>query len=297
MAVHLHESERIIPMDTNVYAYPQRELTEEEKKLPLSRFYTDYPLYKPSPIYQQALDAGSMDPKDAIEAQDWLSLADIAFTGYRDVMYGYCMMPDGSGFYIEYSTSPVTWQGKWRRWYGKWVNQYSRSMVPGQGNLRSKIWNPLDHWDHKFVNGKDDADGVWSLETLDLGRSGDPRNGIPAVSHKVDLREYGLTEEKEKALAAMDVRLEGFWEEFETPGHHLVLRFSRPCPLGGRESVNCEWIGYYPRDGKIVRDEETPCDEQFLKDILTHNTIERAHLYQVLPDLYEAYHDKDILED
>ena len=79
MAVHLHEQERIKPMDTNVYAYPLRELTEEEKQLPLSRFYTDYPLYKPSPIYQQALDAGPMDPKDAIEAQDWLSLADIAF--------------------------------------------------------------------------------------------------------------------------------------------------------------------------------------------------------------------------
>ena len=41
----------------------------------------------------------------------------------------------------------------------------------------------------------------------------------------------------------------------------------------------------------ILRDEETPVDETYLKNVLTHNTIERAHLYQVLPDLYEAYKD------
>lgn len=283
--------------DDSCYRYPLRELTEEEKRLPLARFYTDYPLYRPSPVYQQALDAGPMDPKDAIPAQDWLSLADIAFSGYRKVMYGYCMMPDGSGFYIEYSVSPADWQGKWRCWYGAWVNRRSRSTPPGRGNLRYKIWNPLDHWDHRFVNGRDDADGVWSLETLDLGRSGDPSGGIPAVSHRVDLREYGLTAEIQERLSQKDARLEGFFEEFDVPGHHLVLRLSRPCPLGGRESVNCEWIGYVPVDGRIVRDAATPCSEHFLRDILTHNTIERAHLYQVLPDLYAAYCDKDILDD
>ena len=128
-----------------VYCYPQRPLTEEEKKLPCARFYTDYPMLKMNPILQQAIDAGPMDSADAIEAKNWLSLADIAFQGYRPVMFGYCMMPDGSGFYIEYSTSPATWQGKWRRWFGTWYNRYSRSMVPGQGNLRYKIWNPIDH--------------------------------------------------------------------------------------------------------------------------------------------------------
>ena len=29
-------------------------------------------------------------------------------------------------------------------------------------------------------------------------------------------------------------------------------------------------------------------DETYLKNVITHNTIERAHLAQVLPDLYEA---------
>lgn len=265
------------------------ELSPEEKALPSSRFYTDYPLYPPNPLQQQILDAGPMDVKDAIPIEHWLDW--LTVSGYRNVMYGYTMMPDGSGFYIEYSVNPPTWQSAWRRWYGKWYNQHSKSMPADKGNLRYKIWNPLDHWDHRFVNGKDDKDGVWSLETLDLGAGGDPSKGIAAISHNIDLLEYGLSPEKKKELEDADCRVEACWEEFDGPGHHLVLRFSRPCPQGGRESINCEWMGYWAKDGKIIRDEETPVDETYLRNVIIHNTIERAHLLQVLPDLYEAYHE------
>lgn len=77
--------------------------------------------------------------------------------------------------------------------------------------------------------------------------------------------------------------MEACWEEFDEPGHRLVLRFGRSCPLGGRESINCKWMGYWAKDGEIVRDDET-----YLKNVITHNTIERAHLVQILLDLYEA---------
>jgi len=140
----------------------------------------------------------------------------------------------------------------------------------------------------------DDKDGVWSLETLDLGAGGDPSKGMPAVSHNIALLEYGLSPEKKAELEAADCRVEACWEEFDEPGHHLVLRFSRPCPLGGRESMNCEWMGYWAKDGKIVRDPETKVDETYLRNVLIHNTIERAHLAQVLPDLYEEFHDKPL---
>ena len=279
-------------MDHSVYTYKVPELTSEEKKLPCARFYEDYPLYKPSPLQQQILDAGPMDPKYAIKAENWLDLLQVK--GYRDVIYGYCMMDDGSGFYIEYSVTPPTWRPEWRRWFSKWVNTKSPGMVPGQGSLRYKIWNPVDHWDHRFVNGVDDKDGIWSMETLDLGASGDPSSGIGAVSHNIDLREYGRTEEKQKELEAHGCRASACYEEFEGPGHHLVLRFSRPCPQGGTENINCEWIGWYPKDGKIVRDPDTPCSEEYLKNVLIHNSVERVHLVQVLPDLYEAYHDKPL---
>ena len=273
-------------MDHSVYTYKVPELTSEEKKLPCARFYEEYPLYKPSPLQQQILDAGPMKVEDAIPIEHWLDW--LSPVGYPNVVYGYTMMPDGSGFYIEYSTTAPTWQGKWRRWYGKWYNQHPAELPEGQGNLRYKIWNPIDHWDHKFVNGENDKDGVWSVETLDLGETGDPSKGIPAISHKINLLEYGLSKEKLEELEAADCRVEAVWEEFDGPGHHLVLRFSRPCPTGGRESLNCEWMGYWAKDGKIIRDEDTPVDETYLKNVLMHNTIERAHLAQVLPDLYEA---------
>lgn len=265
------------------------ELSPEELALPSSRFYTDYPLKPPGPLQTMLLENGPIPAEKAIPIEHWLDW--LSPTGYPDVVYGYTMMPDGSGFYIEYSVTPPTWNGKWRRWYGNWYNHYSKNMPEGRGNLRYKIWNPCDHWDHKFVNGENDRDGVWSIETLDLGASGDPSKGMPAVSHKINLREYGLSEEKEKELLAADCRVEAVYEEFDEPGHHLVLRFSRPCPLGGRESMNCEWMGYWPKNGKIVRDPETKVDERYLRNVLAHNTIERQHLLEVLPDLYEAYHE------
>ena len=67
----------------------------------------------------------------------------------------------------------------------------------------------------------------------------DPKKGIAAVSHNIDLRDYGLTPEMEEALKVADCSISACWEEFDGPGHHLVLRFSRPCPTGGRENINC----------------------------------------------------------
>ncbi|MDR1768838.1 MAG: hypothetical protein LBR32_10545 [Propionibacteriaceae bacterium] len=276
-------------MSGQMECYEVPRLSDEEAASPLAKYYTDYPLYWPSPLQRMVLDAGPMDPADAIPAQDWLSLLQV--TGYRKIVYGYCMMPDGSGFYIEYSTTPPDWDPAWRRWYGPWMNFKAGDGARPHGNLRYKLWMPADHWDHEYVNGRDAADGIRSVETLDLGASGDPSSGLASIVHDLDLAEYGLTPERAAELSAHGCRASACWEEFDGPGHHLVLRFSRPWPLGGVENINCEGIGYWARDGQIVRDESTPVDETYLKNVLTHNTVERAHLAQVLPALYEEYHD------
>ncbi len=195
---------------------------------------------------------------------------------------------------FDTKVTPVTWNPKWRRWYGQFYNHYSKSMNASTGNLRYKIWNPLEHWDHHFVNGEDDRDGVWSRETLLMKEGTDPRTGIAAVSHKIDLTEYGLGRDFLQEMEENNCRADASWEEFDGPGHHLVLRFSRPCPLGGRENFNCEWLGWYAKDGQLIRDTRTPVSEELLRNILIHNTVERAHLLQVLPDLYEAYKDQPL---
>lgn len=269
--------------------YELPELTSEEKKMALSKYFGKYPFCCPPPIQQMLLDNGPMDSIDAVPAEHWLDI--LRPRGYRKVEFGYCMMPDGSGYYAEYYTTPPEMTSKMRRWFGQWVNYKPKGSVEGQGNLRYKLWNPMDHIDHRFVNGVDDSDGVWSLETLDLGQGASP---IAAVSHKIDLHEYGLTREMEMELEAADCKVSAAWEEFEGPGHHLVLRLNRPCPFGGREHLNHEWIGYYAKDGMIIRDADTPVSEAYLKNVLTHNTVEHLHMPKFLPELYAEYHDKPI---
>lgn len=270
--------------------YKMPELTPEEKMLPLARYFDKYPLLGPPPLQRYLLESGPMDPADAVPATRWLDSLSTNF--HRKVVYGYCMMSDGSGYYSEYYVTPPEVKSDMRRWFGRWINHRSKGMVEGQGNLRYKLWNPVDHWDHKYVNGTDDKDGVWSMETLDLGRGGKCGQGIAAVSHNINLREYGLTAEREAELQAAGCKISAAWEEFEGPGHHLVLRMSKPSPYGGMESINQEWIGYYAKDGKIVRDPETPVDETYLKNVLEHNTVEHIHLNRLLPELYADYFDK-----
>jgi len=67
----------------------RRGLSPEEEKLPLAKYY-DLPLYGPGPLQQQLIDAGSIDPKLAIKAEDFLDL--LQPTGYQKAEYGYCMM-------------------------------------------------------------------------------------------------------------------------------------------------------------------------------------------------------------
>ena len=50
----------------NSLTYKLPELTPLEKALPVSKYYTDYPLHKPNPLYSQLLDAGAMNPGDAL---------------------------------------------------------------------------------------------------------------------------------------------------------------------------------------------------------------------------------------
>lgn len=269
------------------------ELSPEEKKLPLAKYYYNYPLYHLSPLQQQIIDGGPMNPEDAIPAQNWLDL--IKSDEFPKTVFGYCMMPDGSGYYAEYYVTPTEVTTEMRRWFGRWSNIRSRNMPKDQGNLRYKLWCPVDHWDHKFVNGIDDKEGVYALGTLDLGKSmTDTFKGIGERNHVINLREYGLTEEREAELTRDKCKWSAVYEDFEGPGHHLVLRYSRPLSDGRYENVNIEWLGYYAKDGKIIRDESTPCDEEYVKNILIHNAVEHAHMHQILPDLFAEYHDKPL---
>lgn len=270
----------------NTYCYELPKLTPEEDALPVAKYYRDYPLHKPNPLYGQLLAQGAMNPKDALPVGDWLDL--LQTEGYAKVEYGYCMMPDGTGYIANYSVLPGEVTPQMRMWYVRWMNIHSKNLPEGCGNIRYKLWNQMDHIDHGLVDG-DFKKGIYTLETLDMGQGEKP---IQSVRHNFDVRDYGVSEERYQKLMDAGVAITSCWESFECPGSHLVLSVTRPCPLGGVETLSREWIGYRAENGKIVRDKDTPgfmlC-ERYLQNVQIHNTVEQQHLATFLPELYAEY--------
>ncbi len=274
------------------------ELSAEERKLPLAKYY-DMPLSPVGPLYQQILDNGPIDPKKAIKVDDMLDL--LRPTGYDQQEYGYCVMEDGTGYLAVYTTyqncaPPML------AWWFRWLNVHPKSMPEGMGNIKYKIWCPPDHWDHIFLNQNGYTDrrgGIGTVESLDLGQG---EEKFYTIRHFVDLRELGLTEERERALNEAGCWVDCAYESFHTfpdqkplPGAHLQLTLSRMSPLGYTEKRTREWIGYKVQDGKVVFDETTPpemCSEEELRKVLIHCTIEAQHLSEFLPQLYAEYKDK-----
>lgn len=268
--------------------YDIPELTTGEKQLPVAKYYTDYPLHTPNPLYRQLLAQGPMDPAEALLPEQWQHL--LRPRGYDRVEYGYCILPDGTGYIANYSVLPGNITPEMRMWYVRWLNIRSQNLPEGCGNIRYKLWNQVDHQDHGLVDG-DMHKGIYTLETLDMGRSG-KEAAIRSVRHNFDVRDYGFPPEQYKALQNAGASITACWESFDCPGSHLVLSVTRPCPLGGTETCSREWIGWRARGGRFERDPETPefmlC-EQYLRDVQIHNTVEQQHLATFLPDLYAEY--------
>jgi hypothetical protein len=268
----------------------KRPLYPEEEKMPLAKYYYNYPMHSPGPLEMQIIDnMNPMSPEDAIKPENFLDL--LKPTGYDKMEMGYCMFPDGSGYIATYRVLPPHITPEMEKWYRRWRNFKSKSMVPGHGNLRYKIWMPADHVDHYFCNWIDAENGIMTEESLDLGE-GD--RAFVSVRHEFDLKEYGLSEERLKELrdAGCTLSGKGTYETFDEPGSHIQMSYSRPCPTGGIETRSREWIGWRPVNGKLVRDERTYVSEEYMRKVVIHNCIEWPHLYSMLPDLYAEYHNQ-----
>lgn len=268
------------------------ELFPEEKEMPLAKYYYNYPMKDLTNEIKEEILGSAMDPADAIKPEnfiDWL----LPCGQYLKKENGYCMMEDGTGYIATYMKIPADIDVKKMFWYMNWLNVHSKSMVLGHGNLRYKIWNPADHWDHYFVNWTDASDGIHTTESLDLGEKDRKYN---TIRHSFPLRDYGLTEEKIALLktSGCPVKEASDWESFDEPGAHLTLGQIRPCPEGGFERRSVEWIGWRPSNGKLIREPRTKCDEEYLRKVAYHTLIEWYHMLDFINDLYEEYHDQPI---
>jgi phloretin hydrolase len=271
-------------------------LSPEEEQLPLAEYY-DLPLYPPGPRELQLIDTCPIDQNLAIKAEDFVDLLEP--TGYDKAEYGYCMMDDGTGYMAIYTVYPGC-TPKMLGWWFRWLNVHPKGMPEGKGNLKYKIWCPPDHFDHGFINGKDSTDGIYAVESIDLGK-GEER--VYFFRHPFNLRDYGLTREREQALKAAGCWIDCSWVSFHSPdaphraypGTYLWLTISRDCPQGGMEKRTRVWIGYGVKEGKVYFDKSTPSDmlcEQCMRKFLIHCTVEAQHLSKFLPVLYAEYSGK-----
>ena len=270
---------KVIPIGTSFFS--------EEEKMPLYRYIKNYPMRYPDKKLMEYIES-PMPRKCARKLENWTELFRIS--GYDDCEIGYCLLPDGSGYIASYSVRPVGITSDMEQWYRHWSNQYSRSAVSGHGNLRYKIANPADHFDNHYVNYQDDRLGIAYQESLDLGKGGKRKE---IIRHPFDLRDYGLSGTKIRTLrnAGIEIGEKGYYETYDEPGSSFAVSMERPCPFGGTEIRSRKWIGWRPVNGKLVRDPSTRCTEEMLKEMLIHMIVEREHLYSLLPELYEEYHD------
>jgi hypothetical protein len=268
-------------------------LTKAEENSPLSRYY-HLPMRGLDPLNNQIIKSGPMDPSKAIPAQSFTDL--LKKDDYFDVELGACRMPDGSAYVSTYMTYPKCTM-EMLSWWFQWLNEPCAAAAPGT-NLKYRVWNPVDHHYHGFVNGKDDTDGVLMVESLDLGQGDTP---LYSVSKKLDRKACGISDELDNHLKAegctYNIALETFFSYEEPhaklPGTHLTLSMMRPLPGGGVEARGREWIGYTFIDGKVCQDKDTPesmMTDEFLTKVLTHCTIEMQRLGDILPDMYSEFH-------
>lgn len=282
----------IIQTDDPTVVKVRQKLFPEEEKMPLAKYFYNYPLHYPTPVEMQIIETMNPIPvEDAIQPQDFMSL--LKPYGYDKFELGYCMFPDGSGYVATYRVRPPHITAEMERWYRNWRNLKSKSMVPGHGNLRYKIWNYADHFDHYYVNWKNGSEGIHTTESLDMG-AGDRM--YDTIRHEFPLKDFGMTDEWMAELKAAGCQLtdHGSYETFDEPGTHLCLSYSRPCPQGGIETRSREWIGWRPEHGRLVRDPATKCDLDYLKKVVIHTLVEWEHLYTFLPELYAEYKDQPI---
>ena len=270
----------------------KQKLNPVEALMPLAKYYNNYPMHDLPQDVKDTIFGHPMDWHDAIPAErflDWL-LPKGEYNGHEN---GYCMFPDGSGYIATYMPIPEDVDVKKLFWYLNWLNIHPKSQPAGTGNLRYKIWNPADHWDHYFINWTDKSEGVHTTESLDLGE-GDRQ--YDTIRHSFNLRDYGLTQERIDALKAsgLNVNESSDWESFDEAGCHLTLGQIRPRADGGWERRSVEWIGWRPKDGKIVREVRTKCDEAYLRKVAYHTLLEWYHLMTFINDLYEEYHNLPI---
>ena len=107
------EKEIIATNDPSVVKVRQK-LYPEEEKMPLAKYFYNYPLHYPNPVEMQLIEK-PIAVKDAIPPERFTDL--LKPYGYDKVELGYCMFEDGSGYVATYRVRPPHITAEMERWY------------------------------------------------------------------------------------------------------------------------------------------------------------------------------------
>jgi hypothetical protein len=262
-------------------------LTEEEKKSPIAKYYTETLAQPTNPAALQALLAGPMDPNLSIKPEQAKTLMQ---SGYVEGENGYCIMDNGAGYLAVNNKFPGVSLDMMKWWFA-WHPLET---------LRYKIWNPYCH-------------PYAAIADVDRAKITDPNLPIEekivdvvhfvvedigggmqdVVIHFRPVEELGFTKEELAANKCYAIGGYGLVENREgqkgkTPA--IMLHFYRETE-DGIESRTRFWMGYRIVKGHpvCVLPEGIRVPEVVPMGLALHNVEEFSHLASILPKVYEEF--------
>ena len=276
-------------------------LCPEEMMLPYSKYY-NWKLMDREPMQLELLRE-PMDPKDALAPED---LNELYKPGYLARECGYCVMPDGTGYGAAYVYMPGVTIEMIDWWY-VWHFIRPQSVPEKAGNLRYKIWCPIEHWDTGFANEESRLRAIdesipmryrrygaenFIYESLDGGVG---NNRIMIAAKCFDPVDFGFDPKlvnipENGTMIASSSVINGL--------SALNVYQFRPAYMGVEMRIRTykgiDMVG----DGKFVRDlnGHTVTPEE-VKMGNYHCLLEYPHLARFLPSLYAEQGKKPVTED
>jgi phloretin hydrolase len=266
-----------------INSMPRRELTEEEKALPYSKYY-----YKDmARIPQEDLDIVNRGPVDPILALPISRRNKIMESGYLPAETGYCLMPDGSGF----AATKVFMPGVTTEMIDWWFNWHPLA------GLRYAIWCPVAHKTISALTPEAHLDSSnVDLHIRNIGKIHYPVEGFNLEgAQKLEIAF------KSPEQMGFDKKLleSGSISTFETatvtnvfPRMPINIFFHAIREVeGGVEYRSRYWLRYtFDRNGNIVKS-RYPLPKSIVLAMARNNCIhsltEYNNLASILPSLYK----------
>ena len=250
------------------------ELTQEELKSPLKKYFDRDIAPVPADIFKQIMDGDFGDAK-GLHPNDLNRMFE---DGYLDGEFGIFRFEDGGLSLANLTDMP----GVTPEMFDWWFAWHALS------TMRYKIWDKDDHYYAQTRNVEQALNDKLTMRERYVGTTHDVKEAlldgeapVDVVLHFVDPTEVGFDPEKLKTFKGTIVC---------TPAPATMIHFIRPT-ANGCELRTRFYLGYAFENGKYTKipDFETP--EMLAKALLIHNVKEFRHLAKILPEVYNEYKD------